>query len=231
MNKQRQIVLALHDFAATNNGRMPTIGDELDPRSTPKLAYPHIRHPSLFTRLLPYVDQESIFRDKSNGPVALFISPADPSIDGAKNTGFCSYAGNGRVFTENPRMPNTFGDGSANTIAFAEHYAVCRRRTFHYWEATGFSSARPAFADRGDVVPVTAGLPPISTPSIGNALTFQAAPALNDCAATLAQTPHANGMIVAMGDGSVRVLSPGISVSTYWALVTPRGGELTMDWW
>jgi hypothetical protein len=38
-------------------------------------------------------------------------------------------------------------------------------------------------------------------------------------------------MLVALVDGSVRGLSPGIQPETYWAAVTPAGGEvLGADW-
>jgi hypothetical protein len=45
------------------------------------------------------------------------------------------------------------------------------------------------------------------------------------------QTPHRIGMFVALLDGSVRRLAPGISPTTFWAAVTPAGGEvLGSDW-
>jgi hypothetical protein len=38
-------------------------------------------------------------------------------------------------------------------------------------------------------------------------------------------------MIVALADGSVRTIHPGISPETFWAAVTPAGGEvLGADW-
>ena len=82
---------------------------------------------------------------------------------------------------------------------------------------------RATFADKSldDVVP-------------GNPVpneTFQVMPSLADCNPRVAQTPHANGMLVALADGSVRTLAPGISPATYWGAVTPNGGEvLGNDW-
>jgi hypothetical protein len=39
-------------------------------------------------------------------------------------------------------------------------------------------------------------------------------------------------MLVALMDGSVRTIAPHISEATYWAAVTPNGGEmLSRDWW
>ena len=98
---------------------------------------------------------------------------------------------------------------------------------------------RPTFADGGpilkghnygDIYPVTTGSPPVS---LGNfpTDTFQIAPRIQDCDWTIAQTPHRTGMLAAMGDGSVRILGPGMSPSTYWGAVTPASGEvLGSDW-
>jgi prepilin-type N-terminal cleavage/methylation domain-containing protein len=228
-NKQRQIVLALHQFAAERHGRLPVIGDEPDPRNTPFVGYKNVSNPSLFYRILPYIEQEAAGRDKSPVAIALFVSPADPTSTIPISKGLSSYAANAQIFKSNPRFPVAFRDGAANTIVFAEHYAHCNGITFHYW-ATSYGHHRAAFADVGDVVPITAGNPGESLPN-SPGLTFQAAPSRRDCHPGLAQTPHASGMITAMGDGSVRILAPGVSVATYWGLVTPAGGELPgHDW-
>lgn len=50
------------------------------------------------------------------------------------------------------------------------------------------------------------------------------------CDPVQAQTPHASGMLVGMGDGSVRTLKGSIDYDTYWALVTPTGGEVPGEW-
>ena len=47
----------------------------------------------------------------------------------------------------------------------------------------------------------------------------------------LAATAHAGGMLVGLADGSVRSLAQGMSGDTWWAAVTPSGGEvLGSDW-
>jgi hypothetical protein len=98
------------------------------------------------------------------------------------------------------------------------------------------------------VYPVTDPVTGITRPSRPG-VTFQAAPKPwiadavplpeqprttpypGECDSTLAQTPHRGGMLVALGDGSVRTLSPKIKPETYWAAVTPAGGEvLGSDW-
>jgi hypothetical protein len=107
-----------------------------------------------------------------------------------------------------------------------------------YWYTTDLH--RPTFADGGpliyhaaaDIYPVTTGTPPVSAPSDPPAtITFQVAPAIGACGGAVAQTPHREGMIVALADGSCRTLAPNISPQTYWGAVTPNGGEvLGSDW-
>ncbi len=172
--------------------------------------------------------------------------------------GLTSYAANAQVFVGRPSLVTSFHDGQSNTIAFAEHYASCAGVQYDYsWQTVigrpGFQTHRPTFADGGavfggqneqDVYPVTTGDPPVTRPSRPG-VTFQVAPqvwfqtnwnaprqpAAGECDWSVPQTPHASGMPVALADGSVRVLAPSISIETFWAAVTPAGGEvLGGDW-
>jgi hypothetical protein len=60
---------------------------------------------------------------------------------------------------------------------------------------------------------------------------FQLAPTVKDCNAYVPNSPYKTGILVAMGDGSVRFLSGTVSESTFWSAVTPAGGEvLGGDW-
>jgi prepilin-type processing-associated H-X9-DG protein len=94
--------------------------------------------------------------------------------------------------------PESVPDGLAFTILFAEKYAACS-----YWALTS-----------GRQVPWY-----VATPSSG----FQVTP--EQCDASLPQTPHRAGINVAMGDGSVRLVSPAVSPRTWFAANTPAGGE------
>jgi prepilin-type N-terminal cleavage/methylation domain-containing protein len=61
---------------------------------------------------------------------------------------------------------------------------------------------------------------------------FQVAPrGCIACDPRVAQTPHVGGMLVALGDGSVRSLQPTMSDWTYWAAVTPAGNETPYTDW
>jgi hypothetical protein len=148
-----------------------------------------------------------------------------------KKVAVSSYAANGEVFIDDPRLNVTFSDGLSNTIVFAEHYAWnCYGAFFPYWQNhAGQVGRRPAFADIIDVIPISQGNPAVTMPSArppSPVPTFQVAPSMRNCYPYVAQTPHSSGMLVAMADGAVRQLAPNISTSVFWGAVTPNKGEL-----
>jgi hypothetical protein len=62
-------------------------------------------------------------------------------------------------------------------------------------------------------------------------LTFQERPKVADCNANTAQSTTSGALVVALCDGSVRLISPGISLATWRAAYTPSGGDqLGSDW-
>jgi prepilin-type N-terminal cleavage/methylation domain-containing protein len=218
-NNLKQIMLACHDYATANNGRLPyySRGDPLDGPVT------------AFTMIFSYCGS-----DKS-----VFVSPADPTYPPVRAVNTSSYAANGQVFAagEPPNIRTTFRDGASNTIGFAEHYSTCGGLIYDY---SAQSNGRATFAERDQsAIPITRGDPPVSVsylatpdspyPQYAN-VTFQAAPAIADCLTWFAQTPHPSGMLVAMADGSVHQLAPDIAPATYWALVTPAAGDTPGDW-
>jgi prepilin-type N-terminal cleavage/methylation domain-containing protein len=233
-NNLRQIAIAVQHFASTHSGRLPTVGGF--PRRSGKYTFPVVpTGPPAFLSILPFAEQSRFVAQPPFRPVALLLSPADPTAQNAitKGAAVSSYAANAQVFHDTPHISSRLRDGTANTIAFAEHYAFyCQGWSFPYWFNGGSFQPyhRPAFADLLDVSPVSTGDPPVSGPSEPGR-TFQVAPSRNRCYPFVAQTPHSSGMLVAMADGSGRSLGPGISEATYWGLVTPAGGEiLGGDW-
>jgi prepilin-type N-terminal cleavage/methylation domain-containing protein len=86
---------------------------------------------------------------------------------------------------------------------------------------------RTSFADAGwgDVVPVTAGSPPTTRPSVAGK-TFQTRPKPLDADMAVPQTPFSAGLPVALFDGSVRTVRAGVRPEVFWALVSPAGGEV-----
>jgi prepilin-type N-terminal cleavage/methylation domain-containing protein len=231
-NNLKQIALATHSYAAGHAGRLPSLDG--NPRS------PN-RGMSVLAAILPYLEQGQAYAQLSQSNsfvlVPTFLSPADPTMEdglGARCE-VSSYAANASAFAKDPRLPTTFQDGMSNTILFAEHYGYnCGGALFFaYIPQPGLGGVhRASFADplSLDDVPLTTGNPPFTTSKFGN-LTFQVAPTPKQCNPAIPQTPHGSGMLVALADGSGRILSPAISVTTFWTSVTPASNDqLGPDW-
>jgi type II secretory pathway pseudopilin PulG len=221
-NNLRQIALATHSFAAAHDGRLPSVDG--NPRSANN-------GPALFTAILPYLG----FNPEDAGTrvvIRLYVSPADPTAGEAVAEGYgvCSYAANYQVFRDDPRLPATIPDGTSQTIAFAERYSwYCQNRSFlYFWNGP---DQRPTFADNfNDIIPVTKGSPPVSRGRLPR-FTFQVAPARHKCFPIVAQGPHRAGMLIAMCDGSSRVIGRRMAAEAYWGAVTPAGGEILDASW
>jgi hypothetical protein len=187
--------------------------------------------------------------------VSVLLCPSDPSVGpGGVVTvngipwGASCYAVNSQAVRNRSaggpqgkaRMPADFTDGTSNTILYAEKYARC----------TSTSMALDGGSLWAYCVPKDLNLPPPMNPplkpfhptfaingyfgvpnAIGPGSKFQVQPTPGNCDPTRASTAHAGGMLVCLADGSVRTLSPSLSDATWWAAVTPSGGEvLGSDW-
>ena len=264
-NNLRQISLALHNFAATKNGDLPTIDGRPRPAWIPwRRVWGRQSDPVVFSAILPYIEALQFQSGQPYPDVPLYKSLADPSIAAFpveppfRTTAYgISYAANAQVFVGAPSLNRTFDDGLSQTILITEHYFWCGP-TQSLYLATDYYAVpgrRPTFADGGsilgglnqkDVYPITSGDPAITRPSRPGA-TFQVQPrpwipdkaaadgprppGPGECDTCLPQTPHQGGMLVALADGSVRTISPGVSPETFWGAVTPAGREvLTGDW-
>lgn len=222
-NNMKQIALSVHSYAADRGDLCPVVG------TYQTSALPS---PAVHMALLPYLEQATYQRLMSTGytyrVIKVFVSPADPTLSSAEKmqADVSSYAVNARAFdAPSVRLPAAFPDGTSNTVALAEHYGYgCGGTWFDPWKSGlsfGNVPHRATFADAwyGDVVDGT------------GVATFQVRPRLQDCLPELPQTPHRSGMLVAMADGSVRTYTPTMTATTYWASVTPAGGEvLGNDW-
>lgn len=139
----------------------------------------------------------------------------------------------------------SLSDGSSNSIAIADkYYSKCSSdsssaSTYHDWthvfdprdfdpsDGRPYLQRRPTFADTGwkDTLPVTDPTTRMTRPSVPGK-TFQVQPRPENVDPSILQTAFTAGLTVAMFDGSVRTIRPGIDESVFWALVTPRGGEV-----
>jgi len=128
-----------------------------------------------------------------------------------------------------PKLLATFGDGSANTILFAEKYSQCQWSQVGPTPTTGALTGGNLWAfdsDNCSFAPAFAMESPWA-----DGTKFQLNPTSFQCNAAYAQTGHNGGMVVAMGDASARTVSQSVSATTFMSVCTPNGGEiLGSDW-
>ena len=185
----------------------------------------------------------NIFSQNKN--IKIYVCPSDPTNQSAPTpvppgvwqwtTG--SYAINGQVFQGNRwntnygRFPASIQDGTSNTIFFTEKLAVGNSNCpgsvcggFNYWadwgSVIGQTAAAGGSAAAWNQAPVGAAAYPIIGPMPPGSQ--------SSCVASSA---HTGGIMVGLGDGSVRLVAQGISPTTWWYAMTPIGGEvLGPDW-
>jgi hypothetical protein len=206
--------------------------------------------------LLPYLEQNNLFvqgqgSSSQRSPawqqvVKGFICPSDftsgtwPKGNGADTNnangprpafGSCNYAGNVWVFTPTPAsIIQAIPDGTSNTVVLCEIYQNCNNRG----DGPAWAWIEPWQG------PPSTDVAMFGCPSSGygscrdynqGGTAFQLAPTLTGCIYTTIQTPHRSGMLVALGDGSVRSVSAGVSTHTWELACYPRDGAvLPSDW-
>jgi prepilin-type N-terminal cleavage/methylation domain-containing protein len=190
--------------------------------------------------------------------VKTFICPSDPSVVNAGTYGGCGamqsvyvqrngfgsscYAANVMVFE--PRgtqsIETQMRDGTSVTVMFAERYRNCSPDGAHGGGCTLPAWAWNTMANGGD---------PWSSPTFGSktdgiwnmnadgadyssgSVAFQAGPSAQQCNWYVTQGGHSGTMQIGMGDGSVRGVSNGVSVTTWRNACNPSdGGTLGSDW-
>ena len=251
-NNLHALVIAVHGFGDQHGGILPTGRANLFPRFV-KIGTANTVHygPCLF-RILPHIKEDRLYKaslvnigktqlhaswELAGKPVKQFVAPGDPTADPAADR--TSYLVNGLAFPwgSNSRMPASFPDGMSNTIFFAEGYSQAvdlfpggadptKPRTVarRWWDDPtwtpmppfGVTEPRP-FEKVGDpILPA----PP-----------FQVAPPTQGASVLLPQGFDPGGIIVALGDGSTRSVSPKCSATTFYAACTPDAGDiLGGDW-
>jgi prepilin-type N-terminal cleavage/methylation domain-containing protein len=136
----------------------------------------------------------------------------------------------------NARIPTTFTDGQSQTIMFTEKYARCGNYA-NLWGHGDWETSWMSMVEYGNRVG-TVGYhsrynwgPP---GKVGPNSKFQVSPNpyQTACDIDVASTSHgASGILVGLGDGSVRLVNQAVSGTTWWYAMTPNGGEvLGQDW-
>ncbi len=139
---------------------------------------------------------------------------------------YASYGINGQVFREGYwalntlRYPTSFTDGTSTTIFFTDKLAHCNQDVYcnNYWPDWG---PMVSSSDHGDETGPGWG-PQIRPSIIGG---------VGNCRGGLSSSPHPSTISVGLADGSVRNVGNNVSTTTWWAALTPNGGEvLASDW-
>jgi len=151
------------------------------------------------------------------------------------------------------RFPSSIADGSSTTIFFSERYAICGDPSAstgtgyaeHIWGEDGQNSGPVATVyNTNAYFAPSFWSPPYRDPSPVTTVAnypwsfyplFQVKPTTQikgaTCDPKLLQAFSAGGIMVGMGDGSVRSVSPGVSQTTWGRAVDPNdGGVLGPDW-
>ncbi len=216
-------------------------------------------HYTLFHFLLPFLEQKAIYDQLSPGGYAggqymrvvkTFVCPSDTSNSngmclttngGANGWAISNYAGNAYVFGDPPAartyplgkkdMNASVSDGLSNTMFLAEIYGTCGNTgnvnassTYGSLWADANSVWRPAFAMSG-----SKGTMPNYTPVPAK---FQVQPHyINNCDVNVPQGIHTGGILLGLGDGSIRFLTGSVSLQTWQRAVDPRDGNpFANDW-
>ena len=176
---------------------------------------------------------------------------------GGLNTTVNSYVVGGRGsggWSDTPyaNIPRTFRDGTSNTIVYLERYMQCQDptasggvRSHDYFEPGGWQDPNTTFwpiendwsnpqMQIGEVAFATSGNGPW-TDAAGVTHTYGSLPQWQptdvQCDVHRVQSGSAGGIVVGLGDGSVRMVSPAISGLTWgYALLPNDGNPMPPDW-
>jgi prepilin-type N-terminal cleavage/methylation domain-containing protein len=186
--------------------------------------------------------------DVINKGVKTYVCPSDPTNNpegkaGAGGEwGTTSYAYNYQIFgvkdgtwvINRVNFPGGITDGTSNTIFYTEKLANPAADKWALdWGGNTWWEWAPKFA--ADVTGPQSKF--LVQPTIqfcdSNQAVLETRPqdgSRNICS-LVAATGHTAGIQAVLGDGSVRSISSGVSGATWWAAVTPAGGEvLGSDW-
>jgi len=247
-NNLHQMTIATANMADSNQGKLPEypFTNEWYPMYNSG-GIPGNGHGGPLSHLLPYVEGDVIYKSSAawtgsyyhlqwagydwstgtgwrQGP-KVFMAPGDPSGPTANpNGGYgmrTSYVTNYDAFGgwNGPQnFPASFTDGTSQTIFYAEAYSQWSTAYRSIWDggATYFTYGNP-FCCWGE----SARNPP-----------FQVKPTpITTAQQTIPQALSQSGLMVGMADGSTRLVSSAISLSTWTAACTPQGNDLLgPDW-
>ncbi|VTR96219.1 Uncharacterized protein OS=Blastopirellula marina DSM 3645 GN=DSM3645_19223 PE=4 SV=1: N_methyl_2: SBP_bac_10 [Gemmata massiliana] len=256
-NKLRQFALACHSFADAHDGQLPnaqavapSTGESLFQSLFPYLEMGDFGTPPTALGGPPW--RPSQVRSEVDPSFSTSHGVPSTTLGGfggdTEPAGDTSYAFNQQVFRRGATLTASLPDGTSQTIAITTHYARCGRTPFTWWMSnpTCYTFVPPSggqqvpcwtlpdvpshantFADdtMADAVP-----PGVSKRGELTVKTFQVLPQLMDCDYRVPQALFPSGLLVALADGSVRMVQVNIETVTFWGTVSPAGGEVLGDW-
>jgi prepilin-type N-terminal cleavage/methylation domain-containing protein len=244
LNNLKQIGLAVHNCNDTY-GRLPPAVGSFPSAMAASMGTTPSTHGTVQYFLLPFLEQNNVYQATtgfsytSAAVIPVFQDPADPTMlptgQNSGGRGATSFAANYYVFgTTNggqARIPSTFQDGTSNTIIFTERYTTCQ--TYQYiWGEDGTLSMSPMWPN-----PYGAGAYPLNAPAAppagmaGVIPVPQVTPTPATCDPTTVQSPYAGTILVGLGDGSTRSVSPGVSQRSWQIAITPADGAVFDTSW
>lgn len=253
-NNLRQCALAVHGFH-DNFRHLP---DGFGPAKKNGVLIDRVgenRNISVWFHILPYVEQDLLFRDAQIvAVVPPFLAPSDPFSENAP--GVVNFAANVRVFGQKTFGQNdrpgqalpirggemlsglNFGrvpDGTSNTIMLTTRYGSCAgQKTWYAADAVG-GCELGALPGPGVGGFMGAGSSTTSATRDGkDTAIFQLAPTENQCVPQPGLFGHSfgpSGMSVALCDGSVRNIRPDMSPLTFARALSPADGQaMGVEW-
>jgi prepilin-type N-terminal cleavage/methylation domain-containing protein/prepilin-type processing-associated H-X9-DG protein len=179
-----------------------------------------------------------------NHPIKSYLCPSDPTAkDGSSGwAAVGSYVYNGAIFQADwngySHFPASIQDGTSNTIFMTETYAGATYnktdQTLWWWDYNSFETRTSDNGDCGGLNFYGPAYTPLSKPSPEYCRTTSLAWTWGGQASVCmcrAVSPHSGGINVGMGDGSVRLVSQGVSSATWFAACTAAQGDvLGSDW-
>jgi prepilin-type N-terminal cleavage/methylation domain-containing protein len=245
-NNLKQQILAVHNFAGTNDGKLPP-ANYLN-RQTGAQG-------STYFALLPYLEQGNLFTMyDQNGqgylgagptPLKLLQCPSDATVGNgtAGGEGLSSYSINACVFApgNTGSQPgggssytlNTISDGTSNTIGFVEQLSSPPNAPpgYNWWAYPLTVVTVPGLVDGG--APFYPSAPPLSPPPY--LVMFNPSPSVtsgpNAYDPAAAAGFHPNLIMVALMDGSVRAVSSGVSSYSWNIALQPADGLVFDSSW
>jgi prepilin-type N-terminal cleavage/methylation domain-containing protein len=243
-NNIKQMSLALQN-CNDSHGKLPSAAGYFPGVNATGVAPMPSPHGTLQYYLLPYLEHQGVFNNTanfsytSNDIIKTYQSPGDPSLPTTGlhdfNRGANSYACNYYVFgiVDGGRatIPNTFHDGTSNTIVFFERYSECQANQW-IWGEDGTISLVPTWPNPYMSATYSMTAPPAPVPpAVGPIPLPQQAPTPANCDPTLLQTPYSGGIVVGLGDGSVRIVSSSVSQYSWQLAITPADGAVLDSSW